>query len=1325
MTPKEYVDKLTSEKGTFLSESQAQDMANLLNIVSVDIYSESERFIFELIQNADDAAQGDSNEIHFHFFPSNVVVSHNGKVFSEEDVSSITRAGASTKKSDPNKTGYKGIGFKSVFGKSDKVTILSGGYQFRFDKFHHKATLPWQMIPLWTEIGELPKEVQIHLSKFNYNVSSIIEIPNAIKLQGEIDNLLSNGQILLFLRKISKITVSKESQVLYTVSKHIVKQEDAFNEVTLSKDGKLISTWIVKLLDKIPIPQKTKEELKKDSKAPEKLREAEFTEITFAAKIENGRIRQLNPNESLIFTYLPTKVSEFGFPFLVNGSFMTNAARESLNQDAYWNHWLMELIGEKLLDWIIFLNGTLFKHQTLKILPASFNSASNVLKDAFNNSLLRNAQIKDFILTLNETFKKPSEVILDKTALSLQAFIDKLSIVEYLNQEKNEKFTVDCFVNPRIEDQGKLKEIGVKTFELENFATFFESKSFTSRHTLENNFKLIQYCKQKSDEDKKGIWFDTLKGLPFIFDDKKNLNNPETGICFPIGAKSTELGDIPVIHEVVFDDIQKDKTILDWLKSLGVKEPSREAYVSNVIIPGLKVPGFINSENYLNITRYLYRLFHENKLTEEMLAGLRELSLKIKSQNVEFKQAQDCFLSNKYRPELQIDGVINEVHLVSEEYIDTQYKELQWNLFFKAIKVKDKVEIDIINDNNSLPTLRILTAPEWVDGCKDYAEKNTRGFGFQDSNLIGGVQLPTFLNFTTGNYKYAQLFWNAVIGNNQFLAQLTQSAKYKYGIGYGKNAFQSSVENYFPWFVRNRACIPTSAENILKPIEVFINDKDIQQVAGKYLPVLEYEGVVPPDWREFLGFKTNLELEDYLDILTKIHEKAEDEESTAKPSLKRIGLIYNKIASMVPNLIEAKKAIITEWAVANKVLSVEGKFESPAELNWISIEGFATESSKLKILNIPDNCHIKTESFKSLMSLFGVNVIDKFVPTFKGSSIDFSLKARLEKILNVFATIVAKNGLDDEYMEYQRLFRIIESTEFYSATDINLSFDNNGELIEGPSEIVYRTENKFYFKNKWKSERTLLYLVKELSSMMGVNGFNGELRFLLLENDPNEITSWLSDLNVDALTIPQTIQFTKQSSSTPISENSQGDEKINNVAGQEDKPSVFHGDEPEFETPFIPKVKATDSVFKNTQPTTTKINSENVEENAQFKEMHNEKDRLEVGRWSEEFVNAKLPEWGTYSNIVWENAKGESGKPYDFKISENGIEKFIEVKGTPSSDKGLFYLSNNEYNLMVEKGENYFIIRVYDAGEPTANAVYVNNPYSQIKKGTIQVALKI
>ena len=80
--------------------------------------------------------------------------------------------------------------------------------------------------------------------------------------------------------------------------------------------------------------------MKKDEKIPDKLKKAKFTEISFAARIEKGQVKALKREESLIFTYFPTKDDSFEFPFLVNGNFLTNASREAIHEDQFWNQWI-------------------------------------------------------------------------------------------------------------------------------------------------------------------------------------------------------------------------------------------------------------------------------------------------------------------------------------------------------------------------------------------------------------------------------------------------------------------------------------------------------------------------------------------------------------------------------------------------------------------------------------------------------------------------------------------------------------------------------------------------------------------------------------------------------------------------------------------------------------------------------------------------------------------------------------------------------------------------------------------------------------------------
>jgi hypothetical protein len=53
----------------------------------------------------------------------------------------------------------------------------------------------------------------------------------------------------------------------------------------------------------------------------------------FAAKYtdENTGIEKLRDQESILFSYLPTKICEYKFPVLINANFLTNVNREQIH----------------------------------------------------------------------------------------------------------------------------------------------------------------------------------------------------------------------------------------------------------------------------------------------------------------------------------------------------------------------------------------------------------------------------------------------------------------------------------------------------------------------------------------------------------------------------------------------------------------------------------------------------------------------------------------------------------------------------------------------------------------------------------------------------------------------------------------------------------------------------------------------------------------------------------------------------------------------------------------------------------------------------------
>lgn len=1315
MDKKILIDSLNQATSSYNNKEQAQMAAELLKTVASDIYSESQRFVFELIQNADDSAENNHNEVQFTFLQNSLIVSHNGKPFSEEDVRSLTTAGGSTKTKDPRKTGYKGIGFKSVFGMSDRVTIFSDGYQFRFDKSAHTEILPWQVIPIWTEMSDLPQEVQQCGLMQESNVSTILELENCEKLEKALLEIISSGRVLLFLRSVSKISVVKKGKVIYSIEKKTIETHEAYHKIQLIENDILKSSWLFKNFDAIPISKDTREAVKNDPKAPEKMKAIENTELGFAVEVVGNKIKKCSGEESLIFTYLPTKVTEFGFPFLVNGSFLTNAPRESINGDIVWNQWLFGVISEKIFDWLELLAGTEFRFQVLHLLPSLFNGTTNELKKAFNRGYTKGYESKAFITARNGSIKRVSEIIYDKTGLSSQTFIDPVSITEFIKIKEHKHFHEDSFIHPELELPQKLENLGTEVFKLDKLDEFFVSPSFTERHDIDQNYDLICYFKRMSDQDSQGIWFQNTKSLPFIYDENLNLLNPETGICFPdeTGGASTELGDIPVIHRVVFEKIQADGEIYQWLKKLGVKSPSETAYVSNVIIPGIKNHDFITEENYIQVTLFLLRLFKERKLNDEILETLRELDLKTTQPEAGFVQAQNCYLSNRFNPQLKLENIIENINFVSDVYLQHHQTELDWVVFFKAIRVKDRIEVEVIDHNNKLSTLEEVTDQEWVQDAAKRAEE-AGGFGFGRHNVIGEVKFPTLLNNTQHNLEFSKIFWKHLLESHSGVFNLLMApAVYRYGVGYGNNSYIRRVENYFAWFVKNKNCIPTTLGELYNSQKVYINTKETKEIAGNYFPVFDYDENITGDWKGLFNFKSKLEIVDYLLILEKIAHENQDG-STTRPFITRLGLIYTKLASLLPDMGMDEKMLISDWSKKNQLYCTNEKFENSSDLKFIKIDGFASDADSLKLIHVPSNCKIN-ENFMELLVLLQVQVIDKFAPAFEGVREDFALKSRLEKILPYFAAVVAKRKKQEKFPSYNELFARLDKTSIYQAAEITMSFSHGNKVFQGPKLPVFMGDHDFYFKGKWSSERVLVHLIREMADYLEVIDFIDELGFLLRENDQEEIREWLKEYGVEESLISPRRLFEKK----PVT--------AENENQQSEQPAVEAAVEPEYV--FSDEASFNDDDFtikynphsydmgKVNFSKSTPISRPDVQQQAVFSEIKSQEVREEVGFWSEKFVHKYLELTGKYDQVDWVNQDGESGKPYDIVVSKDGKKHYIDVKGTPSQDKNIIYLSEKEWLFMLDQGEAYSIFRLYGADSAAPEIVEYENVRDSILKG--------
>jgi hypothetical protein len=122
---------------TFLEQVRAkrQKLADVLNDdeysgireIVEELYPDRAHFIYELLQNAEDAGATQAN---FDLAADGLLFDHDGRPFTEADIWAITNIGKGSKREQGDQIGRFGVGFKAVFAYCETPSISSPTFSF-------------------------------------------------------------------------------------------------------------------------------------------------------------------------------------------------------------------------------------------------------------------------------------------------------------------------------------------------------------------------------------------------------------------------------------------------------------------------------------------------------------------------------------------------------------------------------------------------------------------------------------------------------------------------------------------------------------------------------------------------------------------------------------------------------------------------------------------------------------------------------------------------------------------------------------------------------------------------------------------------------------------------------------------------------------------------------------------------------------------------------------------------------------------------------------------------------------------------------------------
>ena len=1119
-----FIDNLRNRKTNFPAPEEAIDKANACNLLSRDIYTDNTRFLYELLQNADDAScKSGVLKFHIDFIEDYMIVSHEGKPFNEDDIESICSIGDGSKSADSEQTGFKGIGFKSVFAYSDFVIIKSGDYCFKFDKQESsdvwldmwgnqeewqqkrklknkstKVNLPWQIIPI---NSLLPDCITSNIVN-GFNVSTIIRCKKINELKESVKNLFSSAELILFLRSQKvEIIVNTDSPL------QIVKQKTG-DVTSIARDGEIINEWLMHTTIPFEVPSRVREQMEEDKDHyPEKLREATKASISFAISIRDGRIEKLDSQVNNIYSFLPTSVKHYKFPFIVNSNFITDAGRQNLHQDYVWNQWLFESIPNHFLNWIsnIASSGK-YGLDFLKVISLK-SGATDELGSAYNKSMKEVLPITPILPNTNGTLTT-SEAILDKTSIS--SSIDSQFVIRHLNNESTAYCADNILSESYLPYASKLKELGAVIFDEEELKAMISAEWFIASQSPTENSKLIcflsaKYAKQE-DSMESLFW---LQNTPFLFTQSGRMLCPPQ-VCFP-NLTTNENGDVDIIHSIVFTSLQE--TEIEWLKIVGVKEISDTSIIDTGKI---FKEDYITTNNAISVGRYLFKLHKKGVLDGNHYTQLKRI--KILTQHETLLSITDSYLPNIYKPNFALESHVDIDFFVSAKYIEQYDSPREWGIFLERIGAGS----DLSKITIGVPTFEAETTKvvfqDYVKEAKCIASQyswiswegwdfSNRGYDFRVTWLsFSGIPYLPYAK----SYDFARLLWNKICSEMEYY-DLTNINDSFYASGttgmlhrtLEKSRFeqQNFETSYIKWVVKNAPIFPATDKKCYLAKELFANTiPNIKLLADSYLPIIDIDEPLKNSWVINLGLKTNITIDDYLTILTKITDK----EQILTADKDRISKLYNLLAEQLPHLYSNDKNKILEWGKSNKVFATDGKFYPPTELVYTTLDGF-TSKHLVYTGRIDDK-----EKLVELLKLFGVKIYteENIEALCDIKHEDYKISKRLLSIVSVLA-LLASEGKDKDYFENKRneLQTKISQTTFYSCNSIQLVFRDSDARAD---RLTYAVNGNFYFVGDI-SPAKIEPLLSPLSSYLGIKRKERELLVLMTEPSYDAIVDFLKE----------------------------------------------------------------------------------------------------------------------------------------------------------------------------------------------------------------------
>lgn len=593
---KKWFDKLYQKRhntATTLMDDFA--ISNMWNSV-IEKYSDQAHFIYELLQNANDAKATKSsfqltkNGLYFkHNGTKNFWVSNpdNEKLDQQNnklgDINAITAVAQSNKK-DHSTIGKFGVGFKAVFQYTETPHIYDPNFQFKISKF----IVPIKLDNDLTDRQNNETVFYFPFDKQETDENGNLKMPKEKAYSDILDKLKKLVFPTLFLSDLQEVKWQAENNEVGEYTKKGTKQKQA-EDIIYER---------VELNQQVGLKQ-TKENL------------FLFTRLTEEHNLnysigyfldENGK---LIPKQYSAFCFFPTKETT-NLNFILHAPFLLTDSREGIHRSKEHNTKMVELLAQLSADSLLILkNLKAISDDIIEIIPyKNIEYGNDGFFDDFYFKIKEKLQTEEILPAKNETFANKRNAYWADSPDLANLFSNEQLAELVKNQNAKWVFvTIGRTKDKEITDyidggserswDRKEPQLIKSNMDFENKIADLITSNFIKTQSNEWLHKFYEYLSErKSYQDKfktKPIFKDSQGNAVAAFD---KIGGELHGILFlPLDeANST--------YKTIDLELLKNKKTKEFIENFGIKKPSLKDEIYNNILPLYEKDGEIDTETH-------------------------------------------------------------------------------------------------------------------------------------------------------------------------------------------------------------------------------------------------------------------------------------------------------------------------------------------------------------------------------------------------------------------------------------------------------------------------------------------------------------------------------------------------------------------------------------------------------------------------------------------------------------------------------------------------------------------------------------------------------